>query len=128
MTSRSVTKRRGSLKCSITPIFYIITVLFVRNDPRLTGTAGWPAIFHPCGMPAWVTPRGTSLSPKGRLVLLCMKSAFLDIGLLCSSARGSFLLLSVEGDPGGPRKDWVQVWALAEDRGTYSGGPTSRQL
>ena len=48
-----------------------LNVAFVRNDPHATSTAGWRWIIFPCGMPACVTPRETSHSPKGSLVLLC---------------------------------------------------------
>ena len=44
-------------------------VAFVRNDSHATrSTAGWRLITFTCGMPACVTPRGTSHSPKGSLV------------------------------------------------------------
>ena len=49
-----------------------LNVTFVRNDPHATrSTAGWRWIIVPCGMPACVTPRGTSDSPKGSL--LCIR-------------------------------------------------------
>ena len=45
-----------------------LTVAFVRNDPHATkSTAGCRLIISPCGMPACVTLRGTSHSPKGSL-------------------------------------------------------------
>ena len=50
------------------------------------------------------------------------------MGIFCSSARGSFLLLSVTGHEGGLGEHWVQVWALAKVRGTCSGGLKSRKL
>ena len=53
---------------------------------------------------------------------------FLHVRFFCSSARGSFLLLSVAGYAGGPCEHWVHVWALAEVRGTCSGGSKSRKL
>ena len=46
----------------------------------------------------------------------------------CSSARGSFLVLSVAGHAGGPRDHWVQAWALGEVRGTCSGVSKPRKL
>ena len=52
---------------------------------------------------------------------------FTSISIFCSSARGSFLLLSVTGHAGGPREHSVQVWALAKVRGTCSGGSKSRK-
>ena len=48
---------------------------------------------------------------------------FWPFGIFCSSGRRSFLVLSAPwhaGSPPGPR---AQVWALAEVRGTCSGGP-----
>ena len=52
----------------------------------------------------------------------------MDICIFCSSARGSFLLLSVMGHAGGPDEHWVQVWALAKVRGTCSEGSKSRNV
>ena len=51
---------------------------------------------------------------------------FWPIGIFFSSGRGSFLVLSAPwhaGSPPGPR---TQVWALAEVRGTCSGGSKSQ--
>ena len=49
-----------------------LNVAFVRNDPHATrSTAGWRLIIFPYGMPACVTPRGKSHSPKGSLVHIC---------------------------------------------------------
>ena len=49
-----------------------LNVAFVRNDLHATrSTAGWRLIVFPCGMPACVTPRETSHSPKGSLVCIC---------------------------------------------------------
>ena len=42
-----------------------LNVAFFRNEPHATSTAGWRLITFPCGMPACVTPRETSHSPKG---------------------------------------------------------------
>ena len=42
-------------------------VALFRNDPHTTSTAGWRLIICPCGMPACVTPRGTSHSPRWNL-------------------------------------------------------------
>ena len=53
---------------------------------------------------------------------------FLDIGIFFSSTRGSFVLLSVTGHAGGLHEHWEQVWALADVRGTCSGGSKSRKL
>ena len=61
-----------------------------------------------------------SISPKH--ILLCTHVFFWPIGIFFSSDRGSFLVLSAlwyAGSPPGPRG---QVWALAEVRGTCSGG------
>ena len=44
----------------------------------------------------------------------------------CSSARGSFHVLSVAGHAGGPREQ--QVWASAKVRGMCFGGSKSRNL
>ena len=105
-----------------------LNVAFVRNDPHATrSTTGWRLIIFPCGMPACVTPRGTSHSPKGSLVLPCINVFFWTIGISFSSGRGSFLVLSAPwhaGSPPGPR---AQVWALVEVRGTCSGG-SKRQI
>ena len=51
-------------------------------------------------MPACVTPRGITHSPKGSLVLLCMIWTFLDISIFILSARESFLVLSAAGQSG----------------------------
>ena len=45
-----------------------LNVAFVRNDLHARSTAGWRLIIFPCGMPACVTPRETSHSPKESLV------------------------------------------------------------
>ena len=52
----------------------------------------------------------------------------MDIGIFCSSARGSLLLLSVTVHAGGPGEHWVQVWALAKVRGKCSEGSKSQKL
>ena len=55
-------------------------------------------------------------------ILLCINVFFWHFGIFFSSGRGSFLVLSAPwhaGSPPGPR---AQVWALAEVRGTCSGG------
>ena len=49
------------------------------------------------------------------------------MGIFCSSARGSFLLLSVTGHAGRSGEHWVQVWALAKVRGTCSEGSKSQK-
>ena len=53
------------------------------------------------------------------------KCVFWHFGIFFSSGRGSFLVLSAPwhaGSPPGPR---TEVWALAEVRGTCSGGSKS---
>ena len=60
--------------------------------------------------------------PKGNLVLLCINVCFLALKHFFFSGRGTFLVLSAPwhaGSPPGPR---AQVWAVAEVRGTCSGG------
>ena len=47
--------------------------------------------------------------------------SFLCIGSFCSFVRESIPVLSVAGQAGGPREHGMQVWALAEVRGTCSG-------
>ena len=72
MTSLFVTKKRVFFfKCGATPI-YLLNVAFVRNEHHATSTAGWRWIISPYGMPAWVTPRGASHSPKGSLECICI--------------------------------------------------------
>ena len=46
---------------------------------------------------------------------------FWHIGILFSSGRGSFLVLSAPWHAGSPPGHWVLVWALAEVHGTCSG-------
>ena len=56
------------------------------------------------------------------LYFVCINVFFWPFGIFFSSGRGSFLVLSAPwhaGSPPGPR---AQVWALAEVRGTCSGG------
>ena len=77
-----------------------LNVAFVSNDPHATSTAGWRLITFPCCMPAWITPRGTSHSPKGSLICMCMKSFFLWNTKPFSSGRGFFLALSAAGAQG----------------------------
>ena len=50
------------------------------------------------------------------------------MGIICSSAHGSSLWLSVTGHTGSPREHWVDVWALAEVRDMCSGGLKSLKL
>ena len=48
-----------------------LNVALVRNDPHATReTARWRWIIFPCGMPACVTPQGSSHSPKGSLAYM----------------------------------------------------------
>ena len=47
---------------------------------------------------------------------------FSPFGIFCSSDRGSFLVLSAPWHTGSPSGPNAQVWALAEVRGTCSGG------
>ena len=68
--------------------------------------------------------------PEGEncITSLCTKWTFLAQRHFFSSVYGSFLLFAVAGHAGGPREHWVQVWALAEVRGTCSWGSKSRKL
>ena len=59
-----------------------------------------------------------------KYIYISINVFFWPIGIFFSSGRGSFLVLSAPwhaGSPPGPR---TQVWALAEVRGTCSGGST----
>ena len=53
-----------------------LNVAIVRNDPHATSTVGWGLIIFPGGMPACVTPRETSHSPKGSLVCIRVVVSF----------------------------------------------------
>ena len=99
-----------------------LNVAFVRNDPHATSTAGWRLIIFPCGMPACVTPRGTSHSTKGSLVLLCIKVFFCTSVFFSLPAAGLFSSSRLRGTQGARPNTTAQVWALAEVRGTCSGG------
>ena len=79
-------------------------------------------IIFPYGTPSCVTPWEISHSPKGRFVLLRIICISSDIGIFCSSAGWSFLLLSVTEHAGCPREHWVLVWALAKVCGKCSRG------
>ena len=72
------------------------------------------------------SPREKHLTHRrGALYYYIPNGRFLHISISCSSARGSFLVLSVAGHARDPRECWVQVWALAEVRGTCSGVQSS---
>ena len=79
-------------------------------------------VIFPYGTPSCVTPWEISHSPKGRFVLLRIICISSDIGIFCSSAGRSFLLLSVTEHAGCPREHWVHVWALAKVCGKCSRG------
>ena len=70
--------------------------------------------------------------PKGNLVLLCVNVFLRHVGFFFFSSRGSFLVLSARGHAGSPPEHHgtsvttLQVWALAEVRGTWSGGSKSQ--
>ena len=100
-----------------------LNVAFFRNDPHATSTAGWRLITFPCGMPACVTPRETSHSPKGSLVLLYINVFFWHMAFFFSYGRGSFLVLSApwhswsppehHGASVGPgRRPWHVLWGF----------------
>ena len=78
----------------------------------------------PRGMPACVTPRETSHSPRGALYIY--RCVFLPFRIFLSSGRVSFLVLSASWHAGSPPGPCTQVWALAEVRGTCSGGSKSQ--
>ena len=64
----------------------------------------------------------TSHTSRRGTLCIYINVFFWHIGIFLSSGRGSFLVLSAPwhaGSPPGPR---TQVWALAEVRGTSSGG------
>ena len=105
-----------------------LNIAFVTNDPHATNTAGWRLIIFPCGMPACVTPRKHPTPRRGALQYYVPIGRFLHIGIFCSSARGSFLVLSVAGHAGGRREHCGTSVALAEVCGTCSGGSKSRKL
>ena len=69
---------------------------------------------HPRDLTSHTSRRGT--------LYIYINVYFWPFGILCSSGRGSFPVLSTPwhaGSPPGPR---TQVWVLAEVRGTCSGG------
>ena len=121
MTSRFVTKKRVFKKMWHNANLSLY-VAFVRNDPHATSTAGWRLIIFPCGMPACVTPRGTSHSTKGSLVLLCIKVFFCTSVFFSLPAAGLFSSSRLRGTQGARPNTTAQVWALAEVRDTYSRG------
>ena len=91
-------------------------------------------IMSPYAMPACVTPRGTSHSPKGSLVLPWMNVFVLHVDIFFSSGRGSFVVLSAPEYAGNPpehhganvgpgRGPWHVLWRfkVARTYGEVSG-------
>ena len=72
-------------------------------------------IFASCGGPSYRVCYGI------KIILLCI-NVFLALRHFCSSGRGSFLVFSAPWYAGGLPRHRVQVWALADVRGTYCGG------
>ena len=96
-------------------------VALFRNDPHTTSTAGWRLIISPRGMPACVTPRGTSHSPTG--LWLCIHVFCFSHRYFFTSSRVSFLLPSAPGHGGSPHEHhgagvgpsqgpWHVLWGL----------------
>ena len=73
------------------------------------------------------SPRGDHLTPRTG-TLYCYAHLFFHIGICFPSSRGSYLVLSGAGHAGRPRLTAVKYLALAEIRGTRSGGIKSRKL
>ena len=61
---------------------------------------------------------GTHAEP----LYICINVFFTTFGIFFSSGRGSFLVFSAPWHSGSPLGPNTQVWALAEVRGTCSGG------
>ena len=65
---------------------------------------------------------------RGILYVLCAKRTFSHIPIFCSSTRGFFSCPRLRGTQEAHVNTAVQIWALAEVRGTCSGGSKSRKL